>query len=147
MGTDFGIVEVIQWVTYFFPSLSEYTTVLSPILVFIFSVVGVFSNILPEPGVTYPVPEISDIDSELKGRSRIIYRLTRIARWITIKVNAFICTSPYRWFHTGTTKVSHLIDRLKGGKKKVDGPTTITPIEPYKMKLKKLWSDKKKKDE
>lgn len=142
MGADLGIIEIVHWVTVLFPSLSEYAKIITPLFVITVSVIGIFSNILPEPGDTYPVPCLTDIDSELKGHGRIIYRLTRISRQVTILMNKVICTKPYKWFYYTTVFCSTIITHLRGGELKSKFKP-ITKPKPYKMDLDKYRDDTK----
>ena len=146
MGPDLGIIEIVHWVTIMFPSLSEYTKIITPILVFTVSVIGIFSNILPEPGKTYPIPDIDDLDTELKDQGRIVYRLTRISRSVTIRVNKIISSTPYKWFHKTTTFCSNMINRLRGRGMK-SSIMKITKPKPYKIDLDRLKDDKDRKDQ
>lgn len=138
MGTDVGIVEVFQGLAYFFPSLAQYTTILSPILVFVFSAIGIFSNILPEPGSKYPIPDIEDIESELAGKGKLIYRMVLISRWVMITVNQIIDTKVYYWFHTFTDTCSKFVARLKG-EVKAKKLSKITKPKPHQIDIKPIF--------
>lgn len=132
MGPDLGMVELIRWISMMFPSMSEYTTIFTPIFIVGVTIMNMFSNILPEPGTTYPVPSVRDIDAELKDKGRIVYRLIRLSRWLTINVNRLVSTRFYRWFYKSTKACAKILLRIKGGNSgKI---RAITKPKPFKVK-------------
>lgn len=133
MGS-FSIVELVHWMSILFPSFSQYTKIVTPLVVFGISVIGIFSNILPKPGELYPIPSLDDLAAELKDRSRLIYFITRISRKVSILTNKVIVTRPYKWFYLTTTFLSNLFNRLRGIKAK-SGSISITQPKPYKIRL------------
>ena len=137
VGVDLGIIEIVHWVTLIFPSLSQYTSIIVPVLVFTLSVIGIFSNILPSPGNTYPVPEKEDLYTELHAHSRFIYRMALITRQITLWVNRIICSKPYKWFYVTTEFCSILVNRLRGKRLK-SSAMGITKPKPYQINLERL---------
>lgn len=134
MGSEINLIDIVQWVTTMFPSLSQYTKIFMPALVMIATTLGVFSDILPEPGQPYPVPDLVDLDIELKGKGRVIYTLVRISRWITIHTNRFINSKAYNSFYRFTNFCSTLIRKVKGQEAKVAAAPISTP-KPYRFKI------------
>lgn len=114
MGQDLGVVEIVHWMTYVFPSLSEYTKIIMPLLIFAISAIGVFSNVLPEPGTLYPVPQSEDLAAELHDKGWFVYRLTLLSRKLTILANKVVASKPYAWFHRFTEICSNLLSRVRG---------------------------------
>jgi hypothetical protein len=146
MGPDLGIIEIINWVTYLFPSFSVYIKILAPIFILGVSVIGIFSNILPLPMETYPVPSLEDINTELKGKGVFVYRFTRLSRRVTITINRIICGKSYKCFYNCTDKCSTIISYVRGsGKKAVF--KKFTPPKPFQLDLDKYTKKKEEQNE
>lgn len=134
MGQDMNIADLMSWLSNVFPSLSQYIKIVMPLLVMIVSVIGIFSDILPKPGDVYPVPDIQDIDAELKGKGRIVYRLVRISRYITTKINRVVISKPYEMFYRFTKICAVLLRKIKGQEATPDA-VEITKPKPYRMRF------------
>lgn len=140
MELDIGVVEIVRWITYIFPAFTEYTKIVTPIVIFTLSVSGVFFNILPKPGQIYHVPCLLDLKVEMKYLGRVVYILTRISRWVTIKINTFICSKMYLWLYRLLSKFYALINRWRGNTPSPE-EIKITPPEHFKFDLNHLTEE------
>lgn len=129
--TDVSVVQVIRWITYFFPSFYDYAKIIAPITILFVSIASVFMNIIPNPGQVYPVPCAYDIELELKDR-KLIYRLTLLTRFITLKINYIICSRPYKWFYKSAEFLSFIVSKIKGNKFK-NNESVISKPEVFKI--------------
>ena len=134
MGPGLGVLSIIGWIDYFFPSLTAYTTIIGPIAVLLFGAISVFSDILPEPGYTFPVPDLDDLKIELSSANRFVFIITRMARKLTIRVNWVIGTMVYRWFYKLTKLIASFINYMKLART-VNNLQTINPPEPFIPKI------------
>ena len=137
MGLELGIIEIVHWLTMIFPSLAEYSKIIIPMVLFFVSVICIFSNILPEPGNSYPVPSVKDLGVEFQNKAKFVYKITWISRCITKRVNRIIHSKPYKWFYNFTTACSNMISLFKGGSKKLVYKE-ITKPKPYVMNFDNL---------
>jgi hypothetical protein len=131
MGPDLGLLELIRWFTVTFPSTAEYTSIMMPMIIFGFSIVNIFSNILPTPGDKYQVPELDDIETELDGVHSVLRVLAKMSRRLTILANRVVGSRVYVWFYNATKLCAKILRRLKGG---TDGESKpITKPKPFKF--------------
>jgi len=143
MGQDFGIIDLINWLSLVFPSLTQYSKVIMPLIITGIGIISIFSNILPKPGEHYPIPPLDDLDVELKGKGRITYFMVRVTRFITISFNKFIDTRLYKIFFNTTSFCSVVIKKLKGHAATEEAVEITTP-KPYVFeKLKRKLREKK----
>jgi hypothetical protein len=143
MGQDFGIIDLINWLSLVFPSLTQYSKVIMPMIITGVGIISIFSNILPKPGEHYPIPPIEDLDVELKGKGRVTYVMVRVTRFITITFNRFIDTWLYKAFFNMTNFCSVLIKKFKGHATNEEAVEISTP-KPYVFeKLKRKLREKK----
>lgn len=101
------------WVTHKFPSLREYAEYVGPGLTVLFTFLGVFTNLLPEPGHKYAVPNVADLELQLQGGGKFIVRIAKMARTVVISINWFVGTSLYSGFYTVANKVSKILPKFK----------------------------------
>ena len=145
MGQGVSLATLISFIDYFFPSLSQYTKFVAPAIMFLFTAIGIFTNILPEPGHVYPVPNVTDLETELDGSGKFILKIAKLARNITIAVNWFIATTPYIWFYNATNTLTNIIYRFHFSASPPKN-TGITPPQPYVVKIDPKGPDDKKPD-
>lgn len=143
MEFNVGIFELVGWVSFVFPTMAGFLKTMVPLLFCAISVIGVFSNILPEPGVIYEVPTLDEIELELKHRSRLIYWLTCISRQITVGVNRLTQSRVYWLFYAWTNLCSRLVEYFRGGIRKSKFIKLSDPT-PYKPDWKQLNDDVEK---
>lgn len=134
MGSDIGTVEIVHWVSYIFPDLAEYLKIIIPTVVIVASVLGVLSNILPDPDFVYPVPDVDDIDIEMIDSGRVIYTVTRISRCVTLFANRIIRSKMYRVIFKVVQFFGRIVARLRG-QSASSTMTKITEPKPYKIDM------------
>ena len=132
MGLNIDMSMIIGWVTYLFPTTAEYIKVLVPLVILLLNVLGIFSNLLPEPGKMYRLPTREDLESELKPNGIIVYRMTVVSLVITRWINRIICSKLYYWFYHTTMTVSRIVKAFRGTKPK-SGKIKISPPKPYRI--------------
>ena len=142
MGSDLTLLDVLGWITHVFPSLTQYGKIILPAVLMLISVIGIFSNILPKPGDPYPVPDLDDINAELKGKGRITYYCVIITRRVTLGFNYLIRTKVYACFYTTTKVCSNLIARVKGHRESSEMVEITKPKPPTFKRLKMKRHDK-----
>lgn len=112
MDLTLFIPMIVSWVDHTFPSLSEYTKYVGPGLMTLFTLLGIFTNMLPEPGHHYPVPDTTELENELKDHGGFIIRIAKFTRSIVIVVNWFLATVVYEWFYTTTNRITDMLPRF-----------------------------------
>ena len=130
METGISIIQIVNWIGYFFPSLSTYLIVVCPVLISIIGALSIFSNILPGPGYEYPVPEKEDLEVEFGDTAKIIMILAKLSRLLTIYINKLFNTSFYKWFYIAVRHGSALTGYLKLAKT-VRTIQLISPPDPF----------------
>jgi hypothetical protein len=128
MGFSLGILSILTWIDYFFPSLTVYTNTIGPFFVLIFGIVSIFSDILPKPGVLFYVPELEDINIELKSSGYIVIVLSKMARRLTIVVNTILLSKPYETFYKISKYFTGAISYIKMSRNK----TIVNKVSPPK---------------
>lgn len=113
MDVSFLIPMLVSWITHKFPSLSEYAEYVGPALMAFITFIGLFTNLLPTPGHTFPVPDVAALELQLEGGGKFILRIAKFARSIVVSVNWFITTALYSGFYTFMTKVSAFLPKFK----------------------------------
>jgi hypothetical protein len=106
------VMMLASWLAKRFPSLQQYSEYVLPTFVFIATAFGIFTNMLPEPGHQYPVPDVAELEKELEGGG-IIIRFAKFTRRVVITINWFLNTIVYSWFYTATNKISTFLPKLK----------------------------------
>ena len=109
MGSGLTLIPILNWIDYLFPSLTTYTTTLGPLIVVLIGLASIFSNILPIPGMVYPVPDKLDIDIELQDSNILILYSAKVARVITIHINWIVSTTLYKGFFHSTKYTASII--------------------------------------
>lgn len=130
MGSWITMMPVINWVNYFFPSLTDYTHIIAPAFMVLFGLLSVFSKILPRPDHRFDVPDLRSIEAELKANHRILYYITRMSRRMTIGFNWVISTRPYKVMYQVVQRISY-ITRLGRVPKGHQARASITLPEKY----------------
>lgn len=130
MGPGLSMLSILTWIDYFFPSLTVYTETIGPLVVVMFGIVSVFSDILPKPGYSFPIPDIEDLEVELMSVHRLIFFFSKIARRITLVVNKITNSNSYRGFYKGTKVISKMVGYLRLAKS-VSKLQTIAPPDPF----------------
>lgn len=113
MALEIGIVQIVQWVTYVLPAFTDYVKLFAPMVIVTVSLSGMFFNILPDPGQVYPVPCVRDIETAL-GHRKIVVKLTKMSRNMTIRINYIICSKPYVYFYNTVRIIYKIIMKVKG---------------------------------
>lgn len=109
-----AILAIIgPWIVYLFPSSAQYVKYIGPALVGFATAVGIFTNLLPEPGHVYPVPDVKQLQAELEGNGGFILKIATFTRSLVIGINWFLATAVYAWFYNGTNRVSAVLAKVK----------------------------------
>lgn len=113
MDAGFIIASLGSWISLIFPSLAEYTKYIGPGLMGFATVVGIFTNILPEPGHRYLVPDTKALETELQGSGGFILKIAKFTRVTVIGTNWFIATAVYSGFYKITNAISGVLAKVK----------------------------------
>ena len=132
MESGLAILPFMNWIGYFFPSLSQYIEVVCPIIIVMFGAISIFSNILPKPGYLFMVPSEEDLCTELIDHPKAILRLAKLSRQITLIVNKGIQSTTYDHVYAFTKRCTWLLSYLKLSRnlnriRKVDPPELYVP--------------------
>lgn len=113
MDVSVFIPMIVSWIVHRFPSLSEYAEYVGPALMAIITCVGLFTNFLPSPGHTFPVPDVAALELQLEGGGKFILKLAKFARTLVISINWFLATAVYEWFYNFMGRLSKFLPKLK----------------------------------
>ena len=113
MDPAFIIAVLSSWIVRLFPSLAEYTKYVGPAVLTSITALGIFTNLLPDPGRKYPVPDVSALETQLQGSAGFILRIAKFTRGLTIGMNWFIDTAVYSCFYNTTNTIASVIPFVK----------------------------------
>jgi hypothetical protein len=113
MDATFIIASFSAWVSWMFPSLAEYTKYIGPILMGFVTGIGIFTNILPDPGHQYPVPDVTSLQAELQGSGGFILKIATFTRTTVVVANWFMATALYSGFYNTTNAVAGVLSKVK----------------------------------
>lgn len=113
MDASVLIALLTQWVTHMFPSTAEYAAYIGPGLMMLVTGFGIFTNLLPEPGHKYPIPDVTALEAELQGNGSFILKIAKFARALCIGFNWFLAIPPYRIFYNTTNAITGVLSKVK----------------------------------
>ena len=106
MGSMLGIMPFINWINYFFPSLTDYTHFIAPLVMVFVGLFSISSRILPHPGHLFDVPDVDAIEAELGKGNPFILFATKMTRVISVGINRLLSSKSY-------AVVYNVVQRLK----------------------------------
>lgn len=118
MDPTLAITSILTLIIKLFPSLSEYSQYIISGAITLVTLIGIFTNILPEPGHKFTVPDIEALEAELQGQANFILNIAKFTRNLVIIVNWFINTSLYKGFYNTTNAITKLLPWMKNQQSK-----------------------------
>ncbi len=113
MDPTLAITSILTLIIKLFPSLSDYSQYIISTAIALITFIGIFTNILPEPGHKFTVPDVEALKIELQGQANFILNIAKFTRNLVVISNWFINTSLYKGFYNTTNAVTKLLPWMK----------------------------------